>query len=138
MLFVFSLIRGSAAVLRKLAAARHERAQRFYETRQTEFDRAEQDCKAGEVRVGRPMDYPAQLRLLKLYEAAEQARQRWMRRAQSLNSRRQWEERVLAFRGRKLPYTFGLIDMALVMQVVDQFGVGVDFALLSDWLSAMR
>lgn len=137
MLFVFSFIRGSAALLRMLAASRHDRAKQRYERQLAAFQRTELDCKESEVRVGRPMDYGAQLRLLKLFEIAEAARLHWVRQAQRLNSRKRWEERIMAFRGRKLPYTFGLVDMALIMQVVDQFGVGLDLAQLSEWIRAM-
>ncbi len=136
-LFFYSLIRGSVATLRMLASGRHASAQRRYEQLQGDFEQAELDCKAAEVSMGRPMDYAAQLRLLKLFEAAEAARLVWVRRANQLNSRKLWEQRIVAFRGRKLPYSFGLIDMALIMQVVDHLGVGLDTATLSDWISAM-
>ena len=136
MVFVFSLIRGLAAVFRLLAASRHNRAQAVYEQRQTAFKKAEQDCKADEVRLGRPMDYAGQLRLLKLYEAAETARQIWVRRANVLNRWKSREAVLLGFRGRKLPYTFGMVDMAMIMEVADQFGVGLDLPQLGDWITA--
>lgn len=137
MIFFYSLVRGWVGLLRWIASARHSSTQRRYEQLQGEFERAEIDCKSTEVAVGRPMDYAAQLRLLKLFEAAEAARLTWVHRANKLNTWKLWEERIVAFRGRKLPYSFGLIDMALIMQAVDRLGVGLGSAQLSDWISVV-
>lgn len=139
MLPLYGLARGLASTLRFWASYRHDRAKRRYEQLKQRFDRAERDCKAGEVSVGRPMDYAAQLQLLKLFEAVEAARLLWVRRANTLNARTRIGERIAAFQGRKLPYSLGLIDMALVMRVLDYFGPRVEVTQLADWaLSLLR
>lgn len=45
----------------------------------------------------------------------------WHRRAERLSKFRQ---RLRAWKGRKLPYTFGVLDVACAMSLVDYFGAG--------------
>lgn len=119
MAFLYGFIRTLAALMRRAATLHHRRAQRWYEQLQASFDELERDCKTHEVRMGRPVEYGSQLRLLKAYEAKEKARLRWVKAAHKMNSRQRWEDRIRAFSGKKLPYTFGLVDMAAVMQALD-------------------
>lgn len=121
MAFLYGLIRTLAALLRRAATVKHLRAQRTYEQFQGAFDELERECKAHEVRLGRPVDYAAQLRLLKAFEVKEKARLKWVTAAHKMNARQAWENRIRAFHGKKLPYTFGVIDMAAVFHVVDYF-----------------
>lgn len=106
-------------VLRKLASWKHNRLKKNYEDADKAFRAVERDCKNDEVAVGRPAAYSAQLKLMKLYEALEQSKSRWIAAKRKLNKRELFESRVKRLRGRKLPYTFGLVDMAIVIKVVD-------------------
>jgi len=45
----------------------------------------------------------------------------WERRADTLNA---WVERVRAWKGRKLPYTLGVLDVSSVMYLIDRYGLG--------------
>ena len=45
----------------------------------------------------------------------------WHRRAEQLGKLR---HRLRAWKGRKLPYTFGVLDVACVMSLIDYFGAG--------------
>jgi hypothetical protein len=119
MAFLYGLLRGWVGLLRRLAAWRHSRAKRLYERLEHAFAEVERDCKTHEVRMGRPVDYAAQLRLLKAFETKEHARLAWVKAANRMNSRQAWDQRVRRFSGKKLPYTFGLLDMAALMQAVD-------------------
>jgi hypothetical protein len=134
MVFLYGMLRSLISALRQMAAWKHARSQRIYERLQKAFSEAERDCKAHEVRVGRPVDYKSQLRLLKSYEASEAARGKWMRAAQKLGAWKAREAKVRAFSGKKLPYSFGLVDMALLLNVLDYLGTPfrVDFAMLAE------
>ncbi len=58
----------------------------------------------------------------------EEKHQAWERRQDRLNG---VIARVRAWKGRKLPYTFGVLDVASVMYVIDRYG-------LHEYLSADR
>jgi hypothetical protein len=137
MAFLYGLIRALAALLRRVATVKHRRVQRRYEQLQTSFDELERECKAHEVRLGRPADYVWQLRLLKAYEVKENARLKWIKAAHKMNAREGWEKRIVAFSGRKIPYTFGLIDMAAVIQAADHLPWPVRLEP-STWLAAVQ
>jgi hypothetical protein len=126
MVLVYGLLRALATALRAVAAARHARAKRRYEQLADSFHELETSCKAHEVSVGRPADYASQLRLLQLFERTERARQRWVARVAALQKRVRYERAVRRFSGRKLPYTFGVIDMALLMKLAEVFGLNVN------------
>ena len=134
MVFIYALIRMIAVFRRAWAQRVHDRAKRAYESANEKFTALEARCKTDEVSVGRPMDYPAQIQLLKLFDANEEARQRWVTAGKRLKRRKKLEERIVSFSGRKVPYTFGLIDMAVLMKVTDFFGVSyVDFNSISEF-----
>ncbi len=125
MAILYAMLRALVASMRLLASAAHSRARKHYERLESVFQQHETDCKAHEVDVGRPVDYASQLRLLKAFEAKEQSRKRWVRASTRLDRARQREEWVESLRGRKIPYTFGLIDMALVLNAIDRLGYGL-------------
>ncbi len=108
-------------VLRKLAARKHNRLKKNYETAEKAFRRVERDCKNDEVVVGRPSAYSAQLKLMKLYEAVDQSKTRWVAAKRKLSKRELSEAKIKSLRGRKIPYSFGLLDMAVVLKAVDAF-----------------
>jgi hypothetical protein len=120
MAFLYGLLRALAAAMRAVAALRHKRAKRSYERSEQAFQSLETECKAHEVRVGRPTDFGAQLRLLKAYEAKERDRARWVRAAHRLEARTGRERWLKDLSGRKLPYSFGLVDMAGVLYLADR------------------
>jgi hypothetical protein len=106
-------------VLRKLASRKHNRLKKIYETADAAFRRVERDCKNDEVAVGRPGAYSAQLKLMKLYEAVDQAKSRWIKAKRKLSKRGRTEAKIKSLKGRKIPYTFGLLDMAVVIKGID-------------------
>lgn len=120
MAFLYGLLRAAAAAMRLVASRLHARAKKRYENMERKFSLIEDDCKAYEVRVGSPARYNAQLRLLKAYETKERARTKWMRAANRLERRQRREQWLKELSGKKLPYSFGLVDMALVMHALDR------------------
>jgi len=54
-------------------------------------------------------------------ERLESKHFRWQLLADKLN---RWLTRLRAWKGRKIPYTLGAVDVWLVMSVVDKLGVG--------------
>lgn len=135
MAILYGLLRALASAMRLVASAGHARAKARYETLDTAFRAKEDECKAHEVAVGRPADYASQLRLLKAFEAKEKARQRWVRSAHKLEARERRVEWLKAMYGRKLPYTFGLLDMALVLHAIDRYGLGLSLDSLMTLVS---
>ncbi len=123
MMLLYGVLRGISAVLRRLVEWKHGRAQRAYEVAETAFGDLEASCKAEEVALGRPLDYSAQLKLLKAYERREVAKQYWVTAAGRMNQSKLAEDRLRSFSQMRLPYTFGLLDMAFIMRALDHFGV---------------
>ncbi|MGI9516385.1 MAG: hypothetical protein ACR2NP_05045 [Pirellulaceae bacterium] len=119
MAIIYALVCSWAVVLRKLAAWKHDRLKRIYEQAELAFQAVEQDCKSHEVALGGPADYHSQMKLLRLFDEKEQARETWMAADLKLQRRRRRERAVRKFTGKKLPYTFGLLDMALLFRFVD-------------------
>lgn len=141
MMLLYGLVRCVTVALRKLAQRRHDRAKSVYEQLQSAFNETEAMCKAEEVDLGRPLDYTGQLRLLKSFERADAARAKWLRAAHRLERRRSLEARVDGFRSARLPYSFGLIDMAFALRLFDYFGYGTAYSIsglieaVKRWLS---
>ena len=123
MMLLYGLLRGISALLRRYAEWKHKRARSAYESAETVFRGLETDCKADEIALGRPIDYAAQLKLLKAYERREAAKARWVRAAKRMNRGKAVEGRVRSFSEMRLPYTFGLIDMAFLMRTLEHLGV---------------
>ena len=120
MMLIYGVLRGFASMLRMLAHRRHGRIKSVYEASEAQFASIENDCKAEEVAIGRPLDYPRQLRLLKAYEVKEASRQKWVVAAGKLARRRNLEAKIRSFSGLKLPYSFGLVDMALIVRMAEE------------------
>ncbi|MDB4614145.1 hypothetical protein OAH18_00505 [bacterium] len=129
MMLIYGALRGFVSMLRVLAERRHDATKAKYESSESTFAAIETDCKAEEVAIGRPLDYPGQLRLLKAYEAKEIARQKWVTTAATLAGRKSLEDKIRSFSGLKLPYSFGLVDMALVLRAFEEVG----YSLRPDW-----
>ena len=120
MMLIYGVLRGFTSMLRMLAARRHGRIKSVYEASEALFASIENDCKAEEVAMGRPLDYPGQLRLLKAYESREALRNKWVAAAAKLAGRQKLEAKIRSFSGLKLPYSFGLVDMALLFRVAEE------------------
>lgn len=131
MALLYTLVMILAVVLLALAVLRERRLQRKYERLEQRFKAIEKDCKADEVQLGRPMAYAAQLQLLSAYNVKEKARQRWLRANRSRQTVSAVVQRGRALKGRTLPYTFGLIDMAVLWSVLTQ--LGLERYLHLDW-----
>ena len=123
MMLLYGVIRSMSAILRRYVEWMQARAERAYERTETAFQSLENSCKADEVTLGRPWDYAGQLKLLKAYEVRELAKQRWVRATERRNRSRSAEAGVRRFSEMRLPYTFGLIDMACLMRTLDHFGI---------------
>ena len=131
MMLLYGLVRCIASALRYKAQRAHDRAKALYETVKTAFTSIETECKAEEVALGRPVDYTSQLRLMKAFEKSEDSRQRWVRSADKLAKREKLAERVNGFQNARLPYTFGLIDMTVVLRAFEYFGLTPELTLAS-------
>jgi len=60
---------------------------------------------------------------------------RWQHTAEKFSK---WVKAVRAWKGRKLPYTFGVIDVSVLLYLVDHFGLGrVDLTSLADTISKL-
>ena len=88
MALIYGLVRAIAVAFTQLATWRHRRAMRQLEKADAAFRATETSCKAEEVAVGRPLDYPAQIRLLREYENREAAHSRWKKAAGRLKKRK--------------------------------------------------
>lgn len=134
MALLYGMFCSWVVVLRKLASWKHNRLKKTYEHADKSFRAVERDCKNDEVAVGRPAAYSAQLKLMKLFEALELSKNRWIAAKRKLDRRELLESRVKSLRGRKIPYTFGLFDMAIVIKAVDAIREAgrLDFTSVSD------
>jgi len=121
MALIYGFIRSIAYALRKLAEMRHARIKRIYERHEESFSQLDGDRKLEEVGTGRAADFALQYKLLKSYEAKEKMRLKWVAAANRLTNRQNAEAVIKRFNGLKLPYTFGLMDMAVVMKLLDEF-----------------
>ena len=119
MALLYGLFCSWVVVLRRFAARKHNRLKKTYENADKAFRAVERDCKNDEVAVGRPADYTSQLKLMKLYDSLDHAKQRWIKAKRKLSKRERMEERIKGLQGRKVPYTFGLLDMAIVLKLSD-------------------
>ena len=96
------------------------------------------ECKNDEVAAG-PAAYSAQLKLMKRYEPLESIKIRWRQSKVKLNKRQTLGEKLKALKGRKIPYSFGLLDMAIVMKVIDvtREANGLDFSTVMDFVKPL-
>ncbi len=138
-MLLYGMMRCVAATLRWNAQRAHDKAQGAYEKLQELFNKLETDCKAEEVSLGRPIAYTGQIRLLKAFENAEASRERWVKSATKLNRRKRIEDKLNGFESAKLPYTFGLLDMAGILRAIDYFGLTPEVSnvvtTVTAWLS---
>ena len=139
MALIYGMICSWIVVLRKFAAWKHNRLKKNYENAEASFKSTEQDCKNDEVAMGRPAGYASQLRLMKQYEAVESARTRWISAERKLSKRQRWESRIKSLQGRKIPYSFGLLDMALVLKLTDfaREAGRFDLSIVQDFLMTL-
>ena len=138
MALIYAMLCSWIVVLRKLASWKHNRLKARYEQANKAFKKVERDCKNDEVAVGRPAAYKAQLKLMKLFEALESAKQRWLTSKKKLGKRQKLEGKLKELRGRKIPYSFGLLDMAIVMKVVDvaREANGFDYSTVMEFVKS--
>lgn len=136
---IYAMLCSWIVVLRKSASWKHNRLKARYERANEAFRKLERECKNDEVAVGRPAAYSAQLKLMKLYEALESAKNRWRNSKVKLNKRQKLEGKLKALKGRKIPYSFGLLDMAIVMKVVDvaREANGLDFSDVMEFITSI-
>lgn len=119
MALLYGFICSWAVVLRKFAAWKHNRLKKIYQTAELAFQKVEHECKSHEVAIGSPSDYQSQMKLLRMFDEKEQARTRWIAAENKLAARVKREKSIRKFTGKKLPYTFGLLDMAIVFKFID-------------------
>jgi len=119
MALIYGLVRAIAVAFAKTAAWRHARVQKQFDQADKTFRETETSCKAEEVVAGRPVDFASQFQLLKRFEKREVINDRWKRSAAKLAKRQDFANRLDEFSGKKLPYSFGLVDMALALKIVE-------------------
>ena len=133
MALIYGLVRAIAVAFAKTTAWRHARVQKQFELADQAFRHSETSCKAEEVAAGRPTGFTSQFQLLKEFEKREAVHKRWKRSALKLQKRQRFAKWLSEFQGKKLPYSFGLIDMALAMKLVElTYARNVDFTLVSE------
>ncbi len=139
MALIFAMLTGWIVVLRKFASWKHNRLKSRYEATDKAFRLLERDCKNDEVAVGRPAAYSAQLKLMKLFEKLESAKQRWMTSKKKLDKRVAQGKKLKRLKGRKIPYSFGLLDMAIVMKMVDvaREANGFDYSVVMEFVKSL-
>jgi hypothetical protein len=139
MALIFAMLTSWIVVLRKLASWKHNRLKSSYEKASESFRLLERDCKNDEVAVGRPAAYAAQLKLMKLYESLDKAKKRWLASKKKLDSRVALAKKLKRLKGRKIPYSFGLLDMAIVMKVVDvaREANGFDYSIVIEFVKSL-
>jgi len=54
----------------------------------------------------------------------------WKGRAERVGK---WQARLQGWQGKKLPYTFGVVDVALLLSLIDTLGVGRYVSVQSAW-----
>jgi hypothetical protein len=93
----------------------------------TEADRLAKDLPYRQGNTGRPDPYQTARRhyeLGRLVQKRDRLEARfdwWQKAAKRLGN---YQAAIRAWKGRKLPYTFGVVDVALVMYLIDEFTVG--------------
>ena len=139
MALIYGMFCGWVMVLRKLNTWKRNRRKTIYEAAILAFQNCEQECKNQEVVLGRPSDYHSQFRLMQLFFESENARQRWLQSEKQLTRHKHQVRKMRKLAGKKLPYTFGLLDMAFAFKLLDagrQFGlidIASTFYLLKNW-----
>ena len=139
MALIYAMLTAWIVVLRKLASRKHNRLKSKYERVDESFRSLERECKNDEVTVGRPAAYSAQFKLMKLYESLDAAKQRWLASKKKLDKRAGWAKKLKRLKGRKIPYSFGLLDMAIVMKAVDvvREANGFDLSAVMDFVKLL-
>jgi hypothetical protein len=120
MALVYVALCALVLVLRWTAGWREGRSKRRYARQEEKFRAAERDCKAEEVRVGRPAGYADQIRLLNAFESRERARLAWIGASGWLQKVQGWFATLRAFQGRRVSYMCGLVDAAAVLTLLDR------------------
>ena len=137
MALVYGLVRAVAVALVKLATWRHRRAKKNLESADKAFKKVESHCKAEEVASGRAADFASQFNLMKQFETREAAHSKWVKAARKLAKRQRAANWLAEFSGKKIPYSFGLIDMALAMKLFEfAYDRNFDFQNVSEILTA--
>ena len=137
MALLYALICSWAVVLRKFAARKHSRLKKICDRADSAFRKLEQECKSHEVAIGSPSDYHSQMRLLRLFDEKETVREQWVKAGNRLAARKRREQKLRKFSGRKLPYSFGVFDMALLFKLIDA-GRGFGTWNIRSWLESIQ
>ena len=115
MALLYGLMRAIAFALLIKANWKHRRAKFRLEKADKAFREIENSCKAEEVASGRPANFASQFKLMKLFEVRDSTNERWKLAANRLNKREKFSAWLKSWNGKKVPYAFGLIDMALAL-----------------------
>ena len=119
MALLHAMICSRAVVLRKFAARKHSRLKKNCDRADSAFRKLEQECKGHEVTIGSPANYHSQMKLLRLFDEKETAREQWVKAGNRLAARSRRERKLRKFSGRKLPYSFRIFDMAMLFKLLD-------------------
>lgn len=96
------------------------RRKQVYESEQQTYDNVEADVKLDQVAYNGRLPTEVQLKLMRFYNRKEDARQKWIAAENRLKGMTNRVEGLRAFQSKKVPYAAGFVDMALVMELIDQ------------------
>lgn len=136
MALIYGLIHAFSAMVLKWAKWKNARAMKRLEAIDVQYRKQELQCKGKEVSTGRPATMLAQMKLMRLIEQRDDADNKFKSTATQLNRRQRFHKSVVDFQGKKLPYSLGLIDMALVMKLAEwAFEDRMRWQLISDLIA---
>ena len=117
MALLYGLLRVIAFALMKKATWKHKRAKSRLEKADKSFREIENACKAEEVASGRQANFASQFKMMKQFEIRDAANGRWKLAAKKMKKREKLAAWLKTATGKKVPYAFGLVDMALALGV---------------------
>ena len=113
MALIYLFLRVIAFALLKKATWKHNRAKSRLELADEAYRKTEALCKAQEVESGRAAEFPAQFKMMKLFEIRDTANDRWKFSANRMGRRQKFADWLKSLNGRFIPYAFGMGDMVL-------------------------
>lgn len=121
MVFLYQVLIVFAVVAKWFVSLHCGRRKQLYESEQQVYDNVETDVKLDQVAHNGRLPTEVQLKLMRYYNRKEDARQKWVAAENRLKGMTQRVDGLRAFQSRKVPYAAGFLDMALVMELVDQY-----------------
>jgi cell division protein FtsL len=138
MVLVYGLLCAMAVVFAKWRSRQEAHAKTSLETADARFNELEANCKAEEVRTGRPASLALQMNLMKAFEVREAASSVWKNKALRQTRSQRRKNWLVDLAGRKLSYAFGLFDTVAAINAVEFFsGNRIDLSTISGLISQL-